>query len=74
MFYVSASIDRMPVILGDKESSDMWLTGASSKFHMVLKPYEGSDLVRFSTNIRMHCVIMLSTYLKMNLTFRCGTQ
>ncbi|XP_015892568.3 uncharacterized protein LOC107426796 isoform X2 [Ziziphus jujuba] len=38
--------DRMPVILGDKESSDKWLTGSSAtKFDTLLKPYENSDLV-----------------------------
>ncbi|KAJ4729068.1 Embryonic stem cell-specific 5-hydroxymethylcytosine-binding protein [Melia azedarach] len=38
--------DRMPVILGDKESTDAWLnTSASSKYDMILKPYEESDLV-----------------------------
>ncbi|OWM82933.1 uncharacterized protein LOC116189589 isoform X2 [Punica granatum] len=36
--------DRMPVILGDKEATDMWLTGASSNVQAVLKPYEGSNL------------------------------
>ncbi|KAK9281606.1 hypothetical protein L1049_004509 [Liquidambar formosana] len=37
--------DRMPVILGDKGSTDTWLNGSSStKFDMLLKPYEGSDL------------------------------
>ncbi|KAL9420010.1 hypothetical protein AB3S75_037723 [Citrus x aurantiifolia] len=38
--------DRMPVILGDKESSDAWLNGSSSsKYDTILKPYEESDLV-----------------------------
>ncbi|THF95964.1 hypothetical protein TEA_021596 [Camellia sinensis var. sinensis] len=33
--------DRMPVILGDKESTETWLIGSSSsKFDTVLKPYE----------------------------------
>lgn len=37
----------MPVILGDKEATDTWLNGSSSsKFDVVLKPYEHSDLVR----------------------------
>lgn len=36
----------MPVILGDKGSTDIWLNGSSSsKFDMMLKPYEDSDLV-----------------------------
>lgn len=39
--------DRMPVILGDKEATDTWLSVSSnSKFDTVLKPYEHSDLVR----------------------------
>ncbi|KAK1567598.1 hypothetical protein Q3G72_014100 [Acer saccharum] len=38
--------DRMPVILGNKESTNTWLNGSSSsKFDMMLKPYEDSDLV-----------------------------
>ncbi|KAB2636665.1 embryonic stem cell-specific 5-hydroxymethylcytosine-binding protein-like [Pyrus ussuriensis x Pyrus communis] len=38
--------DRMPVILGDKESTDTWLDGSSSSnFDSLLKPYEGPDLV-----------------------------
>ncbi|PSR86309.1 Embryonic stem cell-specific 5-hydroxymethylcytosine-binding protein [Actinidia chinensis var. chinensis] len=38
--------ERMPVILGDKESTDTWLFGStSSKFETVLKPYEETDLV-----------------------------
>ncbi|KAL2336729.1 hypothetical protein Fmac_011175 [Flemingia macrophylla] len=36
--------DRMPVILGSKESTDTWLNSSSS-FKSVLKPYEESDLV-----------------------------
>lgn len=37
----------MPVILGDKESTDTWLNGSSSsKFDNVLKPYDDPDLVR----------------------------
>ncbi|XP_028120539.1 putative peptidase YMR114C isoform X2 [Camellia sinensis] len=40
------SEDRMPVILGDKESTETWLIGSSSsKFDTVLKPYEAVDLV-----------------------------
>jgi putative SOS response-associated peptidase YedK len=36
----------MPVILGDKEATDTWLSVSSnSKFDTVLKPYEHSDLV-----------------------------
>ncbi|KAL6271099.1 hypothetical protein ACE6H2_028010 [Prunus campanulata] len=38
--------DRMPVILGDKGSTDSWLSGSStSNFDSLLKPYEGPDLV-----------------------------
>lgn len=37
----------MPVILGDKASTDTWLNGSpSSKLDNVLKPYEDPDLVR----------------------------
>ncbi|KAM7263367.1 hypothetical protein ACFE04_001050 [Oxalis oulophora] len=37
--------DRMPVILGDKASTDAWLMDSSSSaFEGVLKPYESSDL------------------------------
>ncbi|GMI73479.1 hypothetical protein like AT2G26470 [Hibiscus trionum] len=35
--------DRMPVILGDKGSIDMWLNG--SEVDTLLKPYENPDLV-----------------------------
>ncbi|XVF72334.1 hypothetical protein PTKIN_Ptkin12aG0113000 [Pterospermum kingtungense] len=35
--------DRMPVVLGDKESTDTWLNGL--KIDMLLKPYENPDLV-----------------------------
>jgi putative SOS response-associated peptidase YedK len=38
------SIDRMPVILGDKDSTDTWLSSTSG-FKSVMKPYEESDLV-----------------------------
>uniref|UniRef100_A0A2N9H4Q1 Embryonic stem cell-specific 5-hydroxymethylcytosine-binding protein n=1 Tax=Fagus sylvatica TaxID=28930 RepID=A0A2N9H4Q1_FAGSY len=39
-------LDRMPVILGDKVSTDTWLNGSSSsKFDNMLKPYEDADLV-----------------------------
>nr|XP_043612142.1 abasic site processing protein YoqW [Erigeron canadensis] len=38
--------DRMPVILGNKGSTDEWLDGSpSSKFDSLLKPYEEPDLV-----------------------------
>ncbi|XP_019223406.1 PREDICTED: uncharacterized protein LOC109205179 [Nicotiana attenuata] len=37
--------DRMPVILGNKDAADMWLSGSpSSNIDMLLKPYEESDL------------------------------
>jgi len=46
--------DRMPVILGDKESMDTWLFGSpSSKFETVLKPYEGADLVWYPVTSAM---------------------
>ncbi|BAT84233.1 hypothetical protein LR48_Vigan03g112200 [Vigna angularis] len=37
--------DRMPVILGSKESTDTWLSSSGSSFKSVMKPYEESDLV-----------------------------
>ncbi|KAF8388507.1 hypothetical protein HHK36_027181 [Tetracentron sinense] len=38
--------DRMPVILGNKGSTDAWLNGSSSsEFNTMLKPYEDPDLV-----------------------------
>lgn len=40
------TIDRMPVILGDEESTDTWLNDSSSaNFDKLLQPYEGPDLV-----------------------------
>lgn len=37
----------MPVILGDKESTDSWLNDSTlSNFEKILKPYEEKDLVR----------------------------
>ncbi|CAN4119068.1 unnamed protein product [Withania somnifera] len=37
--------DRMPVILGNKDAADMWLSGSpSSNIDTLLKPYEESDL------------------------------
>lgn len=35
----------MPVILSNKEATDMWLNGPSSNFDTILKPYGESDLV-----------------------------
>ncbi|CAN6545022.1 unnamed protein product [Malus baccata var. baccata] len=46
--------DRMPVILGDKESTDTWLDGSSSSnFDSLLKPYEGPDLVWYPVTSAM---------------------
>ncbi|XP_052171041.1 uncharacterized protein LOC127787175 [Diospyros lotus] len=46
--------DRMPVILGDKESTDTWLMGSSaSKFDTVLKPYEKADLAWYAVTSAM---------------------
>lgn len=45
--FLTRITERMPVILGDKEATDTWLSVSSnSKFDTVLKPYEHSDLVR----------------------------
>lgn len=40
--------DRMPVILGNKDATDMWLSGSpSSNIDTLLKPYEESDMAWF---------------------------
>lgn len=39
--------DRMPVILGNKDSVDLWLNKAIAKVETVLTPYEDADLVLF---------------------------
>ncbi|KAL2935735.1 Embryonic stem cell-specific 5-hydroxymethylcytosine-binding protein [Bienertia sinuspersici] len=40
------SEDRMPVILGDEVTTDIWLNGSSdTKFSPLLKPYEKEDLI-----------------------------
>jgi len=39
--------DRMPVILGDEVSVDLWLNGPKdTTFSTLLKPFEKPDLVR----------------------------
>ena len=38
--------DRMPVILGNRNSIDTWLNGPTSELDTVTSPYEGLDLVR----------------------------
>ena len=43
LFFIA---DRVPVIFGEKEASDAWLNGSSSKVNTLLKPYENLDLVR----------------------------
>lgn len=41
----------MPVIFGNKDAADMWLSSSpSSNIDMLLKPYEESDLVIFLNN------------------------
>ncbi|KAF8733863.1 hypothetical protein HU200_014715 [Digitaria exilis] len=37
--------DRMPVILGDNASVNLWLNDASVKLEEITAPYEGADLV-----------------------------
>ena len=37
--------DRMPVILGSKDSVNAWLNDASVKLEEITAPYEGADLV-----------------------------
>ena len=42
--------DRMPVILGDEVSTDIWLNSSSeATFKTVLKPYDKPDLVHVQT-------------------------
>ena len=43
MWYVVA--DRMPVILGNNDSVNVWLNDASVKLEEITAPYEGADLV-----------------------------
>ncbi|XP_019178582.1 PREDICTED: uncharacterized protein LOC109173745 [Ipomoea nil] len=46
--------DRMPVIFGNKESSDLWLNGSPSfNFDTILKPYEELDLVWYPVTPEM---------------------
>lgn len=45
-YVLFVTVDRMPVILGDERSTDEWLNGSLTKYDMLLKPYEKSDLVR----------------------------
>ena len=37
--------DRMPVILGNNDSVNVWLNDASVKLEEITAPYEGADLV-----------------------------
>ncbi|KAF0916893.1 hypothetical protein E2562_015070 [Oryza meyeriana var. granulata] len=37
--------DRMPVILGDKDSINTWLNSTSVKLEEITVPYEGADLI-----------------------------
>ncbi|XP_021762821.1 uncharacterized protein LOC110727562 [Chenopodium quinoa] len=47
--------DRMPVILGDEASTDLWLNGSSdTKFNTVLKPYEKADLIWYPVTMAMN--------------------
>ncbi|KAI4356310.1 hypothetical protein L6164_000342 [Bauhinia variegata] len=45
--------DRMPVILGDKNSTDAWLNSSASNFKTLLKPYEESDLAWYPVTSAM---------------------
>ncbi|KAL8026898.1 hypothetical protein ABFX02_14G059900 [Erythranthe guttata] len=46
--------DRMPVILGNKESTDCWLNDSSlSNFDKILKPYEDEDLAWYPVTSAM---------------------
>ncbi|XP_057516027.1 uncharacterized protein LOC130797459 [Amaranthus tricolor] len=47
--------DRMPVILGDEASTDIWLNGSpDTKFSSVLKPYEKEDLTWYPVTQAMN--------------------
>uniref|UniRef100_A0ACD5X0G2 Uncharacterized protein n=1 Tax=Avena sativa TaxID=4498 RepID=A0ACD5X0G2_AVESA len=45
--------DRMPVILGDKDSVNAWLHNASVKLEEITVPYEGADLVWYPVTTSM---------------------
>lgn len=46
--------DRMPVILGNMDAADMWLSGSpSSNIDTLLKPYEESDLAWYPVTAAM---------------------
>ncbi|XP_074284163.1 uncharacterized protein LOC141608716 [Silene latifolia] len=47
--------DRMPVILGDKTSIDVWLNGSSNaNYNAVLNPYENPDLIWYPVSSAMN--------------------
>lgn len=75
--HVNCHLDRMPVILGNKDAADMWLSGSpSSNIDTLLKPYEESDLVIFLNNQSLEkesVVDLTSSYLKRYLHCRFGT-
>ncbi|XP_034571038.1 uncharacterized protein [Setaria viridis] len=45
--------DRMPVILGDNDSVNVWLNDASVKLEEITSPYEGADLVWYPVTSAM---------------------
>ncbi|CAL4918449.1 unnamed protein product [Urochloa decumbens] len=45
--------DRMPVILGDHDSVNVWLNDASVKLEEITAPYEGADLVWYPVTSAM---------------------
>ncbi|KAK1649311.1 hypothetical protein QYE76_067116 [Lolium multiflorum] len=45
--------DRMPVILGDKDSVNAWLHNSSLKLEEITVPYEGADLVWYPVTTAM---------------------
>ncbi|OEL17651.1 hypothetical protein BAE44_0021331 [Dichanthelium oligosanthes] len=47
------SEDRMPVILGDNDSVNVWLNDASVKLEEITAPYEGADLVWYQVTPAM---------------------
>ncbi|KAG0485882.1 hypothetical protein HPP92_009961 [Vanilla planifolia] len=42
--------DRMPVILGNQDQIDTWLSNSTFKLETLLRPYEDSDLVWYAVN------------------------
>lgn len=66
----TAIVDRMPVILGSKESTEMWLNAsASSNFDSILKPYNETDLVRVLMQSFYWCYYVTKLYMYLNFKY-----